>query len=170
MNKSAGIIPYRIKNNRVEFFVGHPGGPLWQKQNYYAFLKGKIEEGEDSWIAASREFMEESGIELPLVDYIGLGSIKQNSKKSVYAFAANFDIDTDKCFSNECEIEFPLKSGNKIKIPEIDKYAWFSYDELKEITNKHHLPFYESIIKMVRNEEKYHDVIDENGNSIEKKK
>ena len=65
MSTSAGIIPYRINNGHIEFFVGHPGGPYWKNNPYYAFLKGGLEEGEDSFMAAIREFKEESGLSLP---------------------------------------------------------------------------------------------------------
>lgn len=81
MSTSAGIIPYRINNGHIEFFVGHPGGPYWKNNPYYAFLKGGLEEGEDSFMAAIREFKEESGLSLPSVPFISLGAVKQNSKK-----------------------------------------------------------------------------------------
>lgn len=147
MSISAGIIPYRFnKNEEIEFFVGHPGGPYWKNDPYYAFLKGGLEDGEDTLTAAIREFEEEAGIKVPDVSLIFLGSVKQNSKKIVYAYGASFDIDPKKCFSNECEVEHPSHSGNKIKIPEIDKYAWMTFDELKKITNESHLQFYRKII------------------------
>ena len=33
--------------------------------------------------------------------------------------------------------------------PEIDKYAWMTFDELKEKTHRMHINFYEQIIEMV---------------------
>lgn len=144
---SAGIIPYRFINGEIEFFVGHPGGPYWKSNPYYAFLKGGIEDNEDSLMAAKREFEEESGIKLPDdITLISLGSVKQNSKKTVFAYGVNFDIDAEKCYSNECQVEHPSKSGILITIPEIDKYAWFTIKELSEITNKNHLFFYQKIV------------------------
>lgn len=152
MSVSAGIIPYRFnKNKEIEFFVGHPGGPYWKNDPYYAFLKGGLEDGENTLTAAIREFEEESGIKVPDISLINLGSVKQNSKKVVYAYGALFDIDPDKCFSNECEVEHPSKSGQMIKIPEIDRYAWMTYSELSKITNEKHLPFYQKIINFNTN-------------------
>lgn len=149
MSISAGIIPYRYnENNEIEFFVGHPGGPFWKNSPYHAFLKGGIEDGEDTLTAALREFKEESGIDISDAPLIYLGSVKQNSKKTVYAYGAYFDIDPDKCFSNECETEYPSKSGNLVKIPEIDKYTWLTYDELVKVTNEKHLPFYKKIMEL----------------------
>lgn len=169
MSTSAGIIPYRINNGHIEFFVGHPGSPYWKNNPYYAFLKGGLEEGEDSFMAAIREFKEESGLSLPSVPFISLGAVKQNSKKTVYAYGVLFDIDPEKCFSNECEVEHPSNSGIKIKIPEIDKYAWMTFDKLKEITNKNHLLFYKEIINYERNHGLYKGIMDENGNIINEK-
>ena len=50
MRYSAGIIPFRINNTtkELEFFLGHPGGYSWKNKNYWAFMKGHVEEGE-SW-------------------------------------------------------------------------------------------------------------------------
>ena len=62
---SAGIIPFRRNNNgETEFFVGHPGGEMWKNRNYWAFLKGGVEEGETWQDTALREFTEESGVSL----------------------------------------------------------------------------------------------------------
>lgn len=146
---SAGIIPYRVKNNEIEFFVGHPGGPYWKNNPYFAFLKGGVEYGEDFFEAAIREFKEESGVSIPEHKYSNiffLGSVKQNSKKTVYAYAIDFDFDSTKCFSNECEVEHPFKSGNLIMVPEIDKYEWMSFEKITEVTNKSHLFFYQKIV------------------------
>lgn len=169
MSTSAGIIPYRVKDRHIEFFVGHPGGPYWKNNPYYAFLKGGLEEGENSLQAAIREFEEESGISLPIIPFISLGAVKQNSKKTVYAYGVEYDIDPEKCFSNECEVEHPSNSGIKIKIPEIDKYAWMTFEELKEITNKNHLHFYKEIINYKRTQGLYKGIMDEDGNIIKGK-
>lgn len=149
MKISAGIIPFRIIDNKLEFFLGHPGGPYWRNQDIYFFLKGGIEKNENLKEAAIREFEEESSIELSEDDKANmfyLGCVKQNSKKIVHAFGLyKNDIDCDKCHSNTCEVEYPSKSGNMITIPEMDKYQWFMADELKYITNEKHLVFYDRL-------------------------
>lgn len=143
---SAGIIPYRIKNDKVEFFVGHPGGPYWTGEPYFAMLKGCVEVGENLVEAAKREFEEESGIKIPASKKLHcLGTIQQNSVKMVTAYAIHMDIDLSRCRSNMCEMEYPYHSGEFIECPEIDEYAWMTYDELKDHTTKSHLEFYREI-------------------------
>lgn len=142
---SAGIIPFRKnENDEIEFFVGHPGGVGWQWRDYWAYLKGGVEEGEE-WIdTACREFSEESGIPLEEInkeDLIPLGTSKQNKKKIVVAYALyRPDINPDECFSNMAD--------NGLT-PEIDMYAWMTFDELKDKTHPMHICFYEQIIELV---------------------
>lgn len=142
---SAGIIPFRRNSKgEVEFFVGHPGGVGWQWKDYWAYLKGGVE-GEETWEeTALREFREESGLKLEEItekNLIPLGTSKQNKHKIVVAFGLYYpNIDPDKCFSNMAD--------NGL-YPEIDKYAWFTFDVLKEKTHPMHINFYEQIIELV---------------------
>jgi hypothetical protein len=46
----------------------------------------------------------------------------------------------EECFSNLVE------DGSH---PEIDKYAWMTFEELKDKTHQSHLNFYEQIIELV---------------------
>ena len=61
--KSAGILPYRSKDGRLEVLLVHPGGPFWAKKDLgsWSIAKGEYEEGEDPLQAALREFLEETG-------------------------------------------------------------------------------------------------------------
>lgn len=145
MEYSAGIIPFRKnENGEVEFFVGHPGGVGWEWRDYWAYLKGGVEENETFEDAAWREFKEESGLPLEDVtkeDLIPLGTSKQNKRKIVIAFALYYpNIDITKCFSNMAD--------NGLS-PEIDRYAWFTFEELKPKTHPMHIGFYEQIIDMI---------------------
>lgn len=148
---SAGIIPYRIRENGIEFFVGHPGGPLWSNREYYALLKGHVEEGEEVFDAAMREFHEESGVMInkDRSEFIDLGSVSQNSTKTVSAFGVEYDIDETKCFSNTCDVEYPSKSGKIISVPEMDRYCWLTYDKIVNVTSKKHIPFYDKIMEAI---------------------
>lgn len=146
MEYSAGIIPFRRNEDGIlEFFVGHPGGVGWQWRDYWAYLKGGVEENEKWEETALREFKEESGLELSGIttkDLIPLGTSKQNKKKIVVAYAIYYpDIDVDKCFSNLVE------DGSH---PEVDKYAWFTFEELKDKTHPMHICFYEQIAELVK--------------------
>lgn len=143
MRHSAGIIPYRINNGKCEFFVGHPGGPRWSEKNYWAMLKGRIEEGENEMEAALREFQEESGVSIPenLMDKMfKIGTVIQNSKKMVTAFAVEFpDILPEKCRSN---------MADNCDWPEIDDYAWIDYESILKYTHPTNIVFFETIVKM----------------------
>jgi predicted NUDIX family NTP pyrophosphohydrolase len=61
--KSAGILMYRKKENVLEVFLVHPGGPMWFRKDEGAWSvpKGKYYDSEDSLEAAKREFEEETG-------------------------------------------------------------------------------------------------------------
>jgi len=168
METSSGIILFRERSNtkELEFFVAHPGGPFHKNNDIWYFPKGGIEEKDyhmlpsgykcselqAAWTASYREFYEETGdMTLQLLSSlpIYLGKIKQSTKKNVIAFAKEcyWNLDPDKCYSNEIEIEYPSKSGKFITIPENDKFAWMTYENLKDKTHPKHLVFYEQIIE-----------------------
>ena len=144
MEYSAGIIPFRKnKDGELEFFVGHPGGVEWETRDYWAYLKGNINDGESIESAALREFKEECGLSLDNIsknDLISLGITKQNKHKYVIAFAIYYPyIEPEKCFSNMAD--------NNLN-PEIDKYAWLTYDEIVKKTHPKHIVFYNKILNI----------------------
>lgn len=142
MKYSAGIIPFKIENGIMKFFVGHPGGKRWQDINYWAYLKGGVEKNESWSDAAIREFKEESG--LTMTDcksgmLIPLGSSLQNPRKTVIAYGLHYpNIDITKCHSNMAD--------NGLN-PEIDAYKWMTYEELEKCTHKAHLIFYKQLME-----------------------
>lgn len=144
MKYSAGIIPFRVNsNNELEFFVGHPGGIGWRNREYWAYLKGGVEAGENYVTAAIREFKEESGLSMEDCEsqmLIPLGTSLQNPKKTVIAYGLHYpNINPNDCHSNMAD--------NGLN-PEIDAYRWLTYEELKKYTHPTHLIFYETLIKM----------------------
>ena len=147
MKNSAGIIPFRLnrETNEVEFFVGHPGGYGWANKNYWAFLKGHVEEGENWQETAIREFQEESGLTLSDEDkrsLIPLGVVQQNPSKTAIAFGWHYpDIVPENCYSN------PIEDDGVT--PEMDEYRWVDYNTIKSITHKTHMVFYEKIKQIV---------------------
>ncbi len=155
---SAGIIPFRFnpKSDKLEFFLGHPGGEYWKNKNYWAYLKGGVEEGENWLEAAKREFEEESGISLEGFDdkeFIPLGTVQQNKKKCVIAYGLQFlpefdgiDIDPSKCHSNMCDDNIT---------PEVDRYGWFTLEEVRKVTNKSHIVFFEKICSYLTQDTEY---------------
>ena len=141
MHHSAGIIPYKFVDGEIMFFLGHPGGPMNAKRNYWALLKGTMEKGEDSLTTAIREFQEESGLSLDsnvAEDLWQVGTIKQRNDKIVTAYAMEVDdIDCEKCHSN-------LVDGENF--PEMDRYRWLTIEEVRGVVSKTNLWFYEEIM------------------------
>ena len=122
---SAGIVLYRQGPNGTEVFLVHPGGPFWANKDDAAWSipKGVADPGEDHESAARREFAEEVGA-VPVGELIPLGSFKQSGGKTVVAFALEGDFDPADLTSNEIEIDWPPRSGRKLKVPEVDRAAW----------------------------------------------
>jgi predicted NUDIX family NTP pyrophosphohydrolase len=144
---SAGILLFRYKNEKLEVLLVHPGGPFWVKKDNGAWSipKGLIEENEDFLDAAKREFKEETGIEAE-GRFIDLGNLKQPSKKIIYAWALEKDLDESKIISNTFTLEWPRNSGNVKDYPEIDKAGWFDIEQAKEKIIKGQRGFLEKLI------------------------
>lgn len=136
MRTSAGILLYRKKNNYVEFFLVHPGGPFWKGKDKGAWSipKGEFAEGEDPLTAAKREFMEETGQTIE-GDFIELDTIQQKGGKRVFAWAVEGSADETNIVSNTFKQEWPYKSGKWITTAEVDKAGWFGEIEAKEKIN-----------------------------------
>ena len=124
---SAGILFYRFRNNDLEVFLVHPGGPFWTRKDKSAWSipKGEVGEEEESLAAAKREVAEEAGIELK-APLMRLGALKQANGKIVHAWAAEQTCDPDSITSNTFTMEWPPKSGKTAEFPEIDRAAWYS--------------------------------------------
>ncbi len=123
---------YRRRNDEVEVFLVHPGGPFWQKKDAGAWTlpKGEYTEDENPLEAAKREFQEETGFAVA-THFLELGEIRQASGKLVSAWAFEGDCDPAKLVSNSCQIEWPPRSGRQIEIPEVDRGGWFSIAEAR---------------------------------------
>jgi predicted NUDIX family NTP pyrophosphohydrolase len=129
MKQSAGLLMYRWKNEELEFFLVHPGGPFFKNKDegYWTIPKGEPNENEPLLEAAKREFKEETGID-PVGSFVELGSIKQKGGKVVYAWAFEKNWDYN-LISNEFELEWPPKSGKTAFFPEVDKGGYFGLKE-----------------------------------------
>lgn len=122
---SAGIVLYRVSGSDLEVLIAHPGGPYWARKDNGAWSipKGIVELHEDPKTTARREFIEEIGPD-PGEPQIDLGQVKMRGGKIVVAWAVEGDFDPADLDSNEVEIEFPWRSGRKIRFPEIDRVMW----------------------------------------------
>ena len=129
---SAGILLYRDGPQGPEFLVGHPGGPYWRRKDLGAWTmpKGHVEAGEDASTAARREFHEETGAEVTSV-LVDLGEVRLRSGKRINGFLAQGDFDPATLQSIDHEIEWPPRSGQIQRFPELDRVAWFSPGEAR---------------------------------------
>jgi predicted NUDIX family NTP pyrophosphohydrolase len=92
--------------------------------------KGGIEAGETAEQAARREFEEELGTRLEGV-LVPLCRIRQTGGKWVEAFAVEGNLDPERIVSIDFEMEWPPRSGNMQRFPEVDRAAWFTLDEAR---------------------------------------
>ncbi|MDD5032672.1 MAG: NUDIX domain-containing protein [Candidatus Pacebacteria bacterium] len=152
---SAGLLMYRVKNGKIEFLLGHPGGPFFKNKNngFWTIPKGEIKKDEAPLETAEREFEEETGLK-PIKEFIPLGEIIQKNDKKVFAWAfESTDWQDDNTISipqtNLVEIEWPPKSGKTIKFSEIDKLEFFDFENAKEKINQAQIPFLENLLKYI---------------------
>lgn len=142
--QSAGLLMYRRRQG-IEVLLVHPGGPFWKKQEFGAWTipKGLVEEGEDLFQTACREFTEETSL-LPQAPFLELPEIKQSSKR-VKAWAFEGDCDPAELHSNTFSLEWPPRSGKIQEFPEIDRADWFALDAAKRYILKAQIPLLESL-------------------------
>jgi predicted NUDIX family NTP pyrophosphohydrolase len=123
---SAGLLAFRRRPG-LEVLLAHPGGPFWAKKDdaVWTIPKGLVEPGADLLATAQREFSEETNLE-PQGDLLALAPVKQKSGKVVHAWAFEADFDLASFASNTFEIEWPPRSGQRQRFPEIDRVAYFA--------------------------------------------
>lgn len=148
ISQSAGLLLFKFVEGELYVMLAHPGGPFWSKKDIGAWSipKGLIEENEEPLAAARREFKEETGFDVE-GDFIELGSFKLPSRKVVYAWAVEHDIDVSNIVSNMFELEWPKNSGNFRKYPEIDRCAWFNLNEAKIKISKGQVVLLDTLIE-----------------------
>jgi predicted NUDIX family NTP pyrophosphohydrolase len=129
---SAGLLLYRRRGD-LEIFLVHPGGPFWAKKDLGAWSlpKGEFDNGEDPLEAAKREFTEETGFPID-GEFHQLEPLKQRGGKVVHAWAVEADCDASQIRSNLFLIEWPPKSGQMLKFPEVDRAQWFNIPEARK--------------------------------------
>jgi predicted NUDIX family NTP pyrophosphohydrolase len=139
---SAGLLMYRKSGSVLEVFLVHPGGPFWLKKDEGAWSipKGLIDEGEVKLEAAKREFAEETSV-LASGPFTYLGEIRQKSGKHVYAWAFEGNCDPLQVKSNSFTLEWPPKSGQVKKFPEIDRGEFFCLSDARRKINQNQVEF-----------------------------
>jgi predicted NUDIX family NTP pyrophosphohydrolase len=134
MKLSAGLLLYRIRQQRVEVLLVHMGGPFWARKDERAWSipKGEYSDGDDPRAAAAREFAEELGSPPPDGPWLELGEVRQSGGKRVVAYAVAGDFDPATAVSNEFELEWPPRSGRTASFPEVDRVEWTDTDAARE--------------------------------------
>ena len=126
--RSAGILLYRIREGHLEVLLAHPGGPFFARADAgsWSIPKGEPTADEvDMELTARREFEEETGCPVPPGRLLDLGTVIQRGGKTVYAWAAEGDLDPTQATSNTFSFEWPPFSGRMKTFPEIDRVDWF---------------------------------------------
>ena len=149
--QSAGLLLYRVRDQQVEVFLVHPGGPFWAKKDLAAWSipKGEFAEGEDPLAAAQREFTEETGATVA-GPFTPLGIIRQSAAKQLHAFLVQADLDPEKIVSNTFKLEWPPRSGRWSEFPEVDRAAWFALDVAQEKIHRGQQPLLAQLANALR--------------------
>lgn len=125
--RSAGILVFQRDDDGMKVLLGHMGGPWWKNRDRRAWTipKGEYLPGETGIEAASREFLEELGVPVPVGDLRDLGEVRQAGGKVVIAWAVEGDVDLAAVEFGTFEMEWPKGSGRLVRFPELDKVDWF---------------------------------------------
>ena len=148
--QSAGLLMFRRGRGVLQVLLVHPGGPFWKNKDLGAWTipKGEHDAGEEAFVAAAREFREETGIE-PRGPFIALTPVKQAGGKVVAAWAFEGDGDAAAIRSNTFSLEWPRGSGRFQDFPEVDQAAWFSLDEARRKVLRGQVPLLEELASKI---------------------
>lgn len=149
--QSAGILLYKLDDKKLMVLLVHPGGPFWAKRDngVWSVPKGEFNDGEAPLTAARREFIEETGLAVPEGEPYELGSVKNASGKTIYAWALAGDFDASKLKSNLFEMEWPPKSGQNQSFPEVDRAGWFDPKTAKQKLTSSQAPFIDRLLEQL---------------------
>ena len=123
------LLMYRIKDGAIQVLLAHPGGPYFvnKDEGAWSIPKGEPDTEEDLLITAQREFEEETSVK-PTGPFIPLKAVKQKGGKVVHAWAFESNCDLGTIQSNKFTMEWPPRSGQQMKFPEIDRAEFFDLE------------------------------------------
>ena len=133
---SGGLLLYRIRNERLEVLLVHPGGPFWAKKDLgsWTIPKGEILPGEDPLAAAIREFEEELGF-APQGRTSAAWHGQPKGRQNVHAWTFEGNCNPRTLKSNTFTIEWPPHSGRMQEYPEVDRAEFFAMEQAKKEIN-----------------------------------
>jgi predicted NUDIX family NTP pyrophosphohydrolase len=145
--RSAGLLPFRLRDAALELLIAHMGGPFWARRDEgaWSIIKGEYDEREDPYAAALREFQEETGAPPPSGPALALGELRQRGGKRIVAWAVEGEFDVSRLASNTFELEWPRGSGRVRHFPEIDRAAWFDCDTARRKLVPGQVPFVDAL-------------------------
>jgi predicted NUDIX family NTP pyrophosphohydrolase len=154
--RSAALLLYRRRDDRLEVLIGHMGGPFWARKDAggWSIPKGEFEPGEEPLAAARREFTEELGSPPPEpangAKHLELPDAKQSNGKIVTTFAVEGDFDASTMTSNLFELEWPRGSGKLQEFPELDRAEWHDVQVALGKVVKGQVPILEALREALR--------------------
>lgn len=151
--RSAGLLLWRRRGDRLEVLLGHMGGPFWAGKDDAAWSipKGLYGDDEEPLAAAMREFTEELGLPVPVpADRLTpLGEIRLPSGKRLTVWAAEADLDPADVVPGTFAMEWPPRSGKVGEFPEIDRAEWWSLEDAATKLVRGQVPFLERLAASV---------------------
>jgi predicted NUDIX family NTP pyrophosphohydrolase len=128
---SAGLV---MVDARARVLLVHPGGPFFKRRDagVWSIPKGLSEPGETLEAAALREFREELGFDPRPTPLHALGHVKQAGGKTVHAWAFSGEWDPATLQSSTFELEWPPRSGQLARFPEVDRAEFFEAEVAAE--------------------------------------
>ena len=141
---------YRRRNEQLDVFLIHPGGPYFFKKDvgFWSIPKGEYDGDESALAAAQREFVEETGFQ-PKPPFLELGDARQPGGKIVSAWAFEGNANPQDLRSNTFTMEWPARSGRQVEFPEVDRGAWFTIQAAREHINIGQVPFLDRLVAQV---------------------
>jgi len=143
---SAGVLLFRSRRSKVEVLLIKPGGPFWKNRDAGAWMipKGGVEDGETAIEAALREFEEETGTRIDTTPF-PLARVRQAGGKWVEAFAVEGDLDSKAVRSTEFEMEWPPRSGQRQRFPEVEEAEWMTLEQARRLMLPSQLPLLDAL-------------------------
>lgn len=144
--RSAGVLLFRERDGATQVLLVKPGGPFWRGKHVGAWMipKGVIEPGEAPAEAALREFEEETGTKLDSVPF-ALATVRQAGGKIVAAYAVEGDLDPATIRSTEFQMEWPPRSGQLQRYPEVAEARWMVIAEARDLMLPSQLPLLDAL-------------------------